>query len=272
MALGLNGSFCTKFIVSFSLLSLYVHVVPRALSATGLTWLIVFLVFLPLSFAIAKAGDINGLHGLGLNWSRKWVRQASTGVVIGVVTWLILLAAELASGNLRFLQWRQPGEIFVHLILAAVVAVLGSLSNEIITRGLVFAYFRRRLPTVLVMLISTSLYALDDSWSAGFSMLNLVFSFFLGWAFSLSVARTRAISASLGMHTGLNLVYWIVHGFPGSVSHGGIAHFAYQRGFIHPQYLGVGAAILMLIWANYAIRQRDQSECYTIGVSQEVSL
>ncbi|MCM3685311.1 CPBP family intramembrane glutamic endopeptidase [Mesobacillus subterraneus] len=106
------------------------------------------------------------------------------------------------------------------LIVVFVGFGLGSLINDIIVRGLVFNFFKDRVPLVKLMVIAILLYALDDIWLEGFSINNTIFSIVLGLSLTYAFYTTNSIWANTGIHVGLNVVYGLFYGVSGKVGDG----------------------------------------------------
>lgn len=248
-----------KFVVGFALMTAYVQFAPQVLQATGVLWALVLFLFFPISHFAVKLVGIDGLRGLGLGFTPAWFRQFGLGLLIGAGVWSLLIAANVGSGNLTFGALHELPDLGLNLFHALVVALLGSMTNEVLTRGLVFATFRDKLPIVWVVALSAVVFALDDFWNEGPDLLNFVFSLALGLAFALTVARTGALGVSGGVHTGLNLVYWSVYGIADGRLVDGVAQISQQRGAVDPHYLVIAAGLVVLIVCSLAVRKGPEA-------------
>lgn len=234
-----------KFLLGFLLLNVYLRVVPSLWNGSEVLWLATFIGFFPLVHVVGKWSSGAGLNDQGLARGVRWKKWLGTGVLIGSLVWILLTLAELVLGSLHFTGWQPLGAASWIAVQALVVALLGSATNDVMTRGYVFAHWKNRLPAVFVVLLSTILYVADDIWLEGWSLRNNIFSFILGLAFALSLLRTGSLWMNIGMHAGLNVIYYLVHGFGGGAVHYGIFTSASQPTAFSP-YLGIFGASAML--------------------------
>ena len=232
-------------LAGFVLLDLYQRVLPDALDATGALWLAIFLLYFPLAALVGRWSGAGGLAALGLALHPGWRRRLLLGAAIGIGAWLLLVAAQFATGQLRFLGWTPPAQAAWIGAQAFAVAVLGSASNDVLVRGYVFAHLRGRLPLAWIVAVSALLSTLDDVWLGGASLHNLAFSLLLGIAFALTLARHGSLWMNIGLHAGLNLVYWCTFGFESGATRTGLARLEIAAG-TGGAWLGVAAAAAML--------------------------
>lgn len=234
-----------KFIVGFAFLNLYLRLMPTLINGSEVLWLIIFVSFFPLTHLIAKWSSNKGLNDLGFIRTPDWKRLLLLGISVGSAVWVLLTMAELFLGSLQFIKWQGAGTGSWIAVQALVVAVLGSATNDLLTRGYVFGHFQNRLPAFIIILLSTALYIADDIWLEGWSMHNNLFSLLLGLAFAISVICLQSIWMNMGTHVGLNFIYYLVYGFGNDTMHFGIFVSTSQVSKLSP-YLGILAAVTVL--------------------------
>lgn len=234
-----------KFVIGFAVLNLSLRLVPSLVKGNDLVWLAVFVSFFPLAHFLARWSSHTGLNGLGLARNPKWKKFLLLGLIIGGLTWMALTLAELAFGSLKFIEWQSWDKASWVAVQALVASFLGSATNDVMTRGYVFAHWKNRLSTPAIVLLSTALYIADDMWMEGWSMRNNIFSLILGLAFALSVVRTRSLWMNIGLHAGLNLIYFLVYGMGNQNIHSGVFTSVSQP---HPAapYLGMMGGLIIL--------------------------
>lgn len=98
---------------------------------------------------------------------------------------------------------------------------LGSIINDLITRGFVIHSLAGKLPPFFIAIISITLYALDDFWNGDVTFLNFVFSLILGCSLTYSFYQSGSVWADTGIHFGLNVSYGLLYGLNGK-SGGGL--------------------------------------------------
>lgn len=234
-----------KFITGFLLLNVYLRVVPTLLIGNDVLWLAAFILFFPLAHFVGRWSSGAGLRKQGLAQTFNWKKRLLTGALTGSAIWLVLTSAELLSGSLQFAGWQPLGKASWIAVQALVVAVLGSATNDVLTRGYVFAHWKGRLPVLYIVLLSTALYLADDVWLEGWSARNNTFSLVLGLAFALSVVRTGSLWMNTGTHAGLNFIYYLVYGFGNGKYNDGVFISTSHPAEASP-YLGVFAALGVL--------------------------
>jgi membrane protease YdiL (CAAX protease family) len=257
-----------KFIIGFVLLNLYLRLVPTLFNGSEVLWLATFLLFFPLAHFIGRWSSGAGLNKQGLDRESGWERWLLAGAVVGGSVWILLAVAELVLGSLRFTGWQPIGAALWVAVQALVVAVLGSATNDVMTRGYVVAHWKDRLPASVVVLLSTTLYVADDIWLEGWNLRNNLFSFMLGLAFALSVLRTRSLWMNIGMHAGLNLVYYLVYGFERGSTNYGVFRTVSKQIALSP-YLGIFGAVVVLTLALLLTRRgRETNKNYSYDHTQ----
>lgn len=248
-----------KFVAGFIFLSVYLRLIPSLFNGNEVLWLLTFISFFPLIHFIAKWSSNQGLNELGFIRTQGWKRFLLLGILVGSSVWLILTTAELALGGLQFIKWQETKTASWVVVQALVVAVLGSATNDLMTRGYVLGHFKNRLPAFAIILLSTALYIADDIWLEGWSMRNNLFSLLLGLGFAISVVRLQSLWMNTGIHTGLNFIYYLVYGFENDTKHFGVFISASQ-GNVLSSYLGIIAAlavlaIIIFLTRNIAIKK-----------------
>ncbi|WP_207494941.1 CPBP family intramembrane glutamic endopeptidase [Aridibaculum aurantiacum] len=250
-----------KFIAGFIFLNLYLRLLPSLFNGNDVLWLITFISFFPLTHLIAKWSSSIGLKKLGFCRTKHWKNHLFLGLVVGGATWILLTVAELSLGSLQFIKWQEAGAVYWLIIQALVVAVLGSATNDLLTRGYVVGHFKNRLPAFAIILLSTVIYIADDIWLEGWSIRNILFSFLLGLAFAISVIRLQSLWMNTGIHAGLNFIYYLVYGFGNDPIHHGVFVSTTQPNKLSP-YLGLLAALTVLVVTifltrNIAVKKED---------------
>jgi membrane protease YdiL (CAAX protease family) len=189
---------------------------------------IAILVLWPLS-RIAKLGR----EDVGWKSDDQWTRQLFRGLAFGFVTLAIpALFCTLMGG--RAIQWPQNATLLAkHFGNAIGAAVLVSLLEESVFRGVVFGALRKHSSLAVAVAFSSSVYALvhffertqhegDVVWTSGLALLPKMTRGFADWQmivpgfFSLTIAGAILASAvwktgnlyfSIGLHAGW--IFWL---------------------------------------------------------------
>ncbi|MCA1321478.1 CPBP family intramembrane metalloprotease [Bacillus tianshenii] len=203
-------------------MSAYFQIIPKMLRLDGVFWVGFALLFFVIAHFVAKLTRIEGLSGLGYLLHKGWSKNLFTGFIIGFIAWGILYGVSYFFGGFEILGFREPTAMIWLLVQALIGMFLGSTINDAICRGYIFAHLKSRFPLWAIITCSTIIYALDDSWYEGISLHNFAFSVILGFSLSLAFAKTDSIWFTTGIHWGLNMMYSVVYGLPGSGEKGGI--------------------------------------------------
>ncbi len=199
---------------------------------------------------------------MGLAKNREWKKFLLLGLFIGSLAWVALILTELALGSLKFKEWQSWDKASWVVVQALVTAFLGSATNDVMTRGYVFAHWKNRLPAPVIVLLSTALYIADDMWVEGWNMRNNIFSLILGLAFALSVVRTVSLWMNIGLHAGLNLIYFLVYGLGNEKIHSGV-FTSVSQAHTATSYLGIVGAVIILVitlWMTTSTKSKTSAE------------
>ncbi len=122
---------------------------------------------------------------------------------------------------------------------------LGSLMNDMLVRGIVFAIFKDKLTFPYLFLIALILYALDDAWNEGFSVNNTIFSLALGLSLTYAFFKTNSIWMNTGIHFGINVVYGLFFGVSGKAGDGIFLFTVNEKVQLFTPWLSTMVALLL---------------------------
>lgn len=209
-------------VMGFLILDLYFNLIPHLIPLGTASWLLYAAFFFVLARHVARLRGFEGLAELGLKEHYGWKRNLKIGFTFGAAVWGAMYMLLGLLGDLRVTGLKQPQEAAVFLAEALAVLFLGSLMNELIVRGYVFAQLRDKLPGAALILLSSFIYALDDVWLSGFDIRKAYVSVLLGLSLGYALYRTGSIWMNAGIHTGLNMIDALVYGIPGREDAGGL--------------------------------------------------
>ncbi|WP_417897515.1 CPBP family intramembrane glutamic endopeptidase [Bacillus haimaensis] len=209
-------------ILGFIILSAYFQLIPILVPLDGVFWVGFALLFFVLAHFVAKLTSLDGIKSFGYRFHQGWSKNLFTGFLIGFFAWGILYGVSYMLGRFEITGFVEPTAMIWLLVQASIGMFLGSTINDAICRGYIFAHLKSSFPVWGIVIISTIIYALDDSWYEGISLHNFTFSVILGLSLSLAFAKTHSIWFTTGIHWGLNMMYSLVYGLPGSGEKGGI--------------------------------------------------
>ncbi|MBM6619570.1 CPBP family intramembrane glutamic endopeptidase [Bacillus suaedaesalsae] len=239
------------FVITYLLLSIYFYYVPMLLPMNDVIRFFHLLLFLPLAHFIAKMLNGKGLDSYGLYFFKGWFKNVWSGFLIGFIAWSILFTIYFAFGKYKGIELINEPRSILTIIIIVVGFGLGSLINDLLVRGLVFSYFRNKVPFTQLFSLSVILYALDDCWNEGLSVQNIIFSICLGLSFTYSFFKSGSIWANTGIHMGLNVVYGLFFGVSGIIGDGIFTFAISENPVIHTTWLSSILAIFMFLFVYY---------------------
>ncbi|MFS0576932.1 CPBP family intramembrane glutamic endopeptidase [Sporosarcina sp. 179-K 3D1 HS] len=208
--------------LGYLVLDLYFNLIPILVNLNTVMWILYAVAFFPLAHYLVKLTGLNGLHALGLKFHNGWKRNLMFGFAIGFTFWLGMEGILYASHTFSVVGIKGLSAGIFFMLQALVGLFLGSLINDIIVRGYVFAHLKNKVNLPYLLLISAFVYAIDDLWYEGFSIHNTLFSIILGLSLGYVFLKSGSIWMTTGIHWGLNIVYCIFYGIPGRESNKGL--------------------------------------------------
>jgi len=231
-----------RWLPVFILLDLYVNLVPRVAGFALPVWLTYVAGFFLLAYVLCRFGlGITRMQTVGLGRSPGWLSSLGLGFAIGFGVWALKNLLYFGMGKFDVVGWRDWSFVLPMLGQALVGMLLASAINDLMIRGYGLAFCRRFNLMAWYLLITTAVYALDDSWNEGIDPFNLLFSAVLGVSLAYTVLRTGAIWMSIGIHWGGNMCYRFMAGFDGQ----GVLRLEHVIEGARFEYAGLAVTALM---------------------------
>jgi membrane protease YdiL (CAAX protease family) len=243
----------TAWLSVFLLLDLYANLVPRWVGYAIPVWLAYVAGFFLLAFLACRfVLQLRTVGALGLGRYPGWARDLFLGFAIGFGIWAVKNVVFAAMGKFELVGWRDLGFALPLLGQALVGMFLTSAINDLMIRGYGLAFCRRFHLMAWYLLLTSVVYALDDSWNEGFQPNNLVFSLILGVSLAYTVLRTGAIWMSIGIHWGGNMCFRVMSGFDGQ----GIARLEHVIDGARFEYASMAITVLLFPVVVLVLRRR----------------
>jgi hypothetical protein len=244
------------WIAAFVLLDLYANLVPRWVGYAVPAWLGYVAGFFGLAFLIFRYGlGLRSAKDVGLGRHGAWLRELVLGFALGFGIWALKNVVFAAMGKFELVGWRGLDFALPMLAQALVGMLLASAINDLAVRGFGLAFCRRFRLMAWYVLLTSLVYALDDSWNEGLHVGNLVFSLVLGAALAYTVVRTGAIWMSIGIHWGSNMFFRVMEGFDGR----GVVRLAHVVDGARFEIVGIAVTALMLPLLMLLLDRRQYS-------------
>lgn len=243
------------FILGFILLTAYFQ--GMNLWLDGVAWVIFALLFFVFAHYICKISNLHGIQSLGYVFHKGWARNLLVGFLFGFGSWGVMYGSFFLLGRYELIGIASTEAIIWLVIQALVGMFLGSTINDAIVRGYFFAHLRNRISLTAIIFITAIVYAFDDIWFEGFSLFNSTFSILLGLSLAIAFAKTHSIWFTTGIHFGLNVMYCLMYGLPGTDGHGGIIIYeVVASGFLY-NGIQLVMTLLLLIMVYLYFRKKD---------------
>ncbi len=143
-------------------------------------------------------------YGLG-DW-RAGKRQLAFGLLLGAGTLAVLLGGGVLVGVCRINLTPDLARFWRTLIGFVPAALLVSVLEELVFRGILLQHLQRASTPMIGMLLSSALYAVVHVKHAPFAMgtfLDLVGLFLLGCVLAMTYAKTGQLYLAIGLHASL---------------------------------------------------------------------
>ena len=204
------------WILGFLALNLYANGLPKLFQLDVMPWLAYVAGFFIVAHFIARyVLKLKGLVSFGLQRHKGWPKLLLLGFLIGFVVWVLKYLVFYWLGKFEVAGWMDGGYIAGMLAQALLGMLLAAAINDVLIRGYWLAYCQKANLMTWYLVITTVLYALDDSWNEGINGVNLVFSAVLGISLAYTVLKTGSIWMAIGIHWGSNMMFRVMAGFNG---------------------------------------------------------
>ena len=204
------------WILAFLLLNLYANGLPKLFQLDVLPWLAYAAGFFVVAHLVGRYGlKLKGLVSFGLRLQKGWLKLLLLGFLVGFAIWALKYLVFYLIGKIEVAGWMDGAYIAGMLAQALFGMLLAAAINDVLIRGYWLAYCQKANLMKWYLVITTVLYALDDSWNEGIEGINLVFSAVLGISLAYTVLKTGSIWMAIGIHWGSNMMFRMMAGFNG---------------------------------------------------------
>ena len=150
---------------------------------------------------------------LGLPRAKGWLKQFTTGCVLGfVLTVLAIVPIAIwghASTRFRFSLHTLPRAGAVLLVL-----LLGALAEELMFRSYPFQHLEQGIGAIGAIAVFSVMFGVVHLANPGASLWGLINTILIGVLLSISYLRTRALWLPWGIHFGWNFALGFLFGLP----------------------------------------------------------
>ena len=153
----------------------------------------------------------NGLSTWGLPFKRKILINIIIGILLGILLYSVPYCLALIFEIEKISKIPPILTIIENSYPFAIGVIFTSLSEDILTRGLIFAHFNRRLKPIFLAILSASIYLLNHIYRIQEGSDVLIYIFLLGIIFIIPVMNSKNLWITGAMHWAGNLFFFISH-------------------------------------------------------------
>ncbi|HNV27508.1 MAG TPA: CPBP family intramembrane metalloprotease [Cyclobacteriaceae bacterium] len=195
------------FIILFGLYHAAEYLIVFQNNAAG--FLLVQFAFFVTAYFLGRwySGDGLSTWGLPLKGRKNFLVGVACGVLIYGASYLVSIHTGVESIT------KVPDWITVVKASApfAFGVLLSSFSEDILTRGLVYAHFKNKLQPIWLVSLSAIVYVLNHIYRLGDGIEPILYLFLLGVIFFIPLLRTKNLWLTGFMHWSGNTFFFIFH-------------------------------------------------------------
>jgi membrane protease YdiL (CAAX protease family) len=202
-----------KILVSFTLLFILYH---------SAEYMIVFsnsipgffgfqLLFFVVAFICGNWYSKNGLNAWHLPFKKENLPHVLVGIIAGCVLYGVPYCFSLLTGNEKIVAVPNWKDAMAASIPFTFGVIFSSFSEDILTRGVVFTFLKKKVQPTLIVLISSAIYLLNHIYRLGDGIESLLYLFLLGIIFAIPLMFTNNLWLTGSMHWAGNTFFYITH-------------------------------------------------------------
>lgn len=215
-----------QFFISFSILFMLYH---------GAEYMIVFknsipgfytlqALFFVAAWILGNWYSANGLSAWGLLFDTKTARNLFAGMIVGILIYGITFFLSISLGIETIISVPPTATILKKSLPFVLGVFFSSLSEDVLTRGTIYAHYNTKIKTVLLVLLSASVYLFNHIYRLADGPEAWSYIFFLGIIFIIPVLITKQLWLTAGMHWAGNSFFFISHNV--IITGSGNSHFS----------------------------------------------
>lgn len=232
-----------KILISFVVLFSLYHAAEYQIVTRGsvVGFLLVQALFWIIAFLLGQNYRRNGLTSWGLPFSWKLFKSLFAGIVLGIALYATAFIISEKSGVERIVEVPDLAEILKQSLPFSFGVLLSSFSEDVLTRGVVYAYLGKKTNGMVIVLISAVIYTLNHIYRLADGPDTLLYLFLLGTIFMVAMVNTKNLWFTGAMHWAGNAFFYITHNVINTVPADGI---------IPPNYLFAAVIVIFIpvIW------------------------
>ncbi|MEH6763165.1 MAG: type II CAAX endopeptidase family protein [Aequorivita antarctica] len=174
-----------------------------------------FFVFQTLFFLAAwlfgKWYNKQGLKCWGLSFSKKILRNILVGIFLGLLLYAVPFGVSIALGIETIVNIPNISTLITASLPFAFGVLFSSFSEDILTRGVVYTYFNKKITIPSLIILSASIYLLNHIYRLSDGPDTILYLFLLGIIFIIPLVKTKNLWLTGSMHWAGNTFFFITH-------------------------------------------------------------
>ncbi len=163
------------------------------------------------AFVLGNWYSGKGLAAWGLPFSKRLFSPLIFGILMGILLYGLPFTLSLFLGIEKITTIPSFGVVVQSSLPFAIGVLFTSFSEDILTRGLIYAHFSRKLKPEYLILLSASIYYLNHIYRLNDGADVLAYIFLLGLIFMIPLLLTRDLWITGAMHWAGNLFFYVTH-------------------------------------------------------------
>lgn len=169
------------------------------------------ILFFVSSYLLGNWYSGNGLMAWRLPLHSKIYKRALLGMVLGI----FLYAIPYVLAMILEIEFISEIPTITTILTSSLPFAMGvfftSFSEDILTRGLIFAHFHKKIKPMFLALLSASVYLMNHIYRWGDSIETLSYIFLLGIIFIIPLLNSKDLWVTGFMHWAGNIFFYISH-------------------------------------------------------------
>jgi membrane protease YdiL (CAAX protease family) len=208
-----SGNEVLKIVISFIILFFFYHAAEYMIlfKSSGYGFILLQLFFFVAAWILGNWNNKNGLAFWGLPFTRNILRYVLIGIPLGLILYAVpfLISLYLRVELVSYIPGLTAG---IYATLPFTLGVFfSSLSEDILTRGIVFRLFHKKIKNSWIALISATVYLLNHIYRLNDGTGKLLYIFLLGIVFIIPVFFAQNLWITGMMHWAGNTFFFVTH-------------------------------------------------------------
>jgi membrane protease YdiL (CAAX protease family) len=169
------------------------------------------IIFFVIALLLGNWYSLNGLTAWGLPFSKSIFTLLLYGIILGIVVYAVPYLISITFGIEKMVHVPDRAAILKASVPFAFGVLFSSLSEDVLTRGIIYACFNNKMKPGWLILISATIYLLNHIYRLDDGIESLLYIFLLGIVFIVPVIHTKNLWLTGGMHWAGNTFFFVSH-------------------------------------------------------------